>query len=177
MINFCGRFLSNPWQTPWVFGCKSQRIYSVTVTTVSTKLSIEELQFECNPWNRKHPTIRLSWQTPITQYSPRDIEYVVYANDQEFQVVSGTATGVTISTLTPLKSYTFRVVARHKRTKEEGLYFQSFETFLGELKMMSSSLLCNYILINRIQHVCTEHVVLEARHLSGSAQHTVDIYS
>ena len=103
----------------------------------TNNVSIEELKYQCNPGNCTHPTIRLSWQTPISQYSPRDIEYVVYANDQELQVVSGTATGVTISTLTPLKSYTFRVVARHKRTKEEGLYYQSFEIFLGELKMMS----------------------------------------
>lgn len=96
-------------------------------------MAIEELKYQCNPWNRKHPTIRLSWHTPVCQVPPRDIEYVVYANDQELQVVHGPATSVVLSTLTPLKSYKFRVTARHRETREEGLYYQSFETFLGKL--------------------------------------------
>lgn len=112
--------------------------------TVSTNLTIEELQYQCNPWNRKHPTIRLSWQTPICQVSPRDIEYVVYANDQELQVISGPASSVVLSTLAPLKNYKFRVTARHKKTKEEGLYYQAFEIFLGELQMLCTCT-CMYI--------------------------------
>ena len=107
-------------------------LHTLYIFIVSTNLTIEKLQYQCNPWNRKHPTIRLSWQTPICQVSPRDIEYVVYANDEELQVISGPATSVVLSTLTPLKSYKFRVTARHRRTKEEGLYYQSFEIFLGE---------------------------------------------
>ena len=112
------------------------------------QLTIEELQFQCNPWNRKHPTIRLSWQTPVCHVSPRDIEYVIYVNDEELQVVSGPARGVTLRTLTPLKNYTFRVVTRHKRTKEEGLYYHSFETFLGE-SQQTHSYLATWILVSR----------------------------
>ena len=115
-------------------------------------MSIEELKYQCNPWNRKHPTIHLSWQAPICHVSSRDIEYVIYANDQEVQVVSGPATSVVLSTLTPLKNYKFRVTARDRRTKEEGLYYQSFETFLGEVY--------NYTDV-RYNHICTASVLGE----------------
>ena len=44
----------------------------------------------------------------------------------------GVRTSVTLKTLRPLKRYTFKVVTRDKRTMEEGLYYQTFEVFLGE---------------------------------------------
>ena len=102
--------------------------------TVSTNLSVEDLQFELNPSNRKHPTIRLTWRGRRSRrHHPTDIEYIIYVNDQEVQVVSGPVTSATISTLEPLKQYTIRVVARHKRTGREGLFYESFQTFLGKL--------------------------------------------
>ena len=107
-------------------------------------MSIEELKYQCNPWNRKHPTIRLSWQAPMCQVPPRDIEYVVYANDEVVQVVSGPVTSVVLSTLTPLKNYNFRVTARHKGTKQEGLYYHSFEIFLGGL-LVAMDALCDCV--------------------------------
>ena len=99
---------------------------------MATNLAIEELQYEINPWVRKHPTIRLTWRTPASPHSPRDIEFVIYANDQEVKVVSGMLTSTTIKNLPPLKNYTFKIVTRDRRTKEEGLYYQAFEAFLGE---------------------------------------------
>ena len=56
---------------------------------------------------------------------------MVYANDKEVKVALGGSTGVTLKTLEPLKEYTFKVVVRHRVTKEEGLYYQEFQAFLG----------------------------------------------
>ena len=47
------------------------------------------------------------------------------------KVVPGVCSSVTLKTLQPMREYTFRVTARHRTTKQEGLYYQSFQAFLG----------------------------------------------
>ena len=137
----CG-WTTYSWWTSELLWCKkicfaSCSLYklhacSFTVSKVATDMSIDELQFETNSCHRTNPTITLVWRSPTDHHSLRDIEYVIYANEQEIQVVPGVRTSVTFKTLRPLKNYMFKVVTRDKGTKEEGLYYQTFETFLGE---------------------------------------------